>query len=186
MLSESPAPSVSSCKSSAAVSSLLFLRRLSLEVPSQTPELAAFLGLVRPALREVTLVTWRGLTNAELQQLCQQMPRLKTLDIRIRKRRSQQGHDPTMERRAVHTVCRANSEAQQLAGPWLPLGGRLNGIKRYLKLWTEVKRFSISCVESEGGPQGPPRGPRHEGRGVSVASSLRAAIFFREQLYTAS
>lgn len=49
------------------------------------------------------------------------------------------------ERRARHSVCRAAPGGPD-GGPRRSLG--LKGIKRYLKLWTEVKRFSVSCEET--------------------------------------
>ncbi|KAL8432336.1 hypothetical protein ACSSS7_004674 [Eimeria intestinalis] len=93
------------------------------------------MGAVNPSLRRLSLTTRRGLTNAEMQQLCVQMPRLETLEIRILKSRSPAGDDPIEERRATHTIRRAGG------APWrIP-----KSIKRYLKLWTEVKSFSVTC-----------------------------------------
>ncbi|KAL8440930.1 hypothetical protein Emag_007601 [Eimeria magna] len=121
------------------------LQRLNLEVSSQGLELAAFLGVVSPSLRKLSLTTKRGLTNAEVQQLCTQMPRLETLEIRIVGSGSAAAGGLIEERRATHTICRGDG------GPW----GPLRSIKRYLKLWTEVKHLSVTCEAAS-----PPRGPQ--------------------------
>ncbi|KAL8441158.1 hypothetical protein Emed_007608 [Eimeria media] len=128
------------------------LQRLSLEVASQGLELATFIGAVNPSLRALSLTTRRGLTNAEVQQLCVQMPRLETLNIRILRNRVSATDDPTEERQATHTICRGEG------GPW---AGAPGSIKRYLKLWTEVKHLSVTCEAAS-----PARGPQGE-RGPS-------------------
>ncbi|OEH80496.1 hypothetical protein cyc_08170 [Cyclospora cayetanensis] len=139
------------------------LQRLSLQVPSQAPELAGFLGLFCPFLREVELTTRRGFTNAEMQQLCQQMPQLETLDIRIRTRRVPHTNDSTGESVARHSVFRRPEGGPQRRPPTGEEASartpNLKGIKRYLKLWTEVKRIAVSYDNTTANLEAPDGGP---------------------------